>query len=168
GIVERHAVRRVGEDTPSPPRLAPAPYFLDAARDVAPAREQHPAEARGICAAIVVHPAVIGAIHAELQGRIVGRPRAEPSRGERQVDVHAFVVEGLDAFRWIVIAARRDLALLLDAGETGHVSGRGLVRLRRAEATAVAALALVVGLVPVLPDRVVLLPLRQAFLLRLG
>jgi len=70
-MIERHAVRRIRQHTPSPARFAPAFDFFHRAFDVAPAGEYHPAETIGKLAAIRLHPAVIRAIHAGFKRDIV-------------------------------------------------------------------------------------------------
>src|SRR5207253_5474752 len=100
-------------------------------------------EPSGIVSAVILHPAVILAIHRRLERDVVtSGPGAEPARRQRQIDVDPFVVEILDALRGIMIAALRRLALALGAGESRHVAA--LVRLRRssAELAQVAARAL--------------------------
>ncbi len=143
GMVERHAVRRVGHHCPGPARLSPALYLFQPGLHVARADQDQATQAIGICAAVVLHPAVVGAIHRHLELHVVTRgPGAEPARRKREVDVDAFVIEILDALGWIVVALRRRLALAPRAGESRHVPalvgrGRG-----GAELAQVAALSL--------------------------
>src|SRR3954469_6579488 len=142
-VIDRHAVRRVGHHRPGPARFAPALDLLQARLHVARADDDDAAQALGIRAAVLVHPAVVRAIHRHLQRDVVASgPGAEPARGQRQIHVDTLEVEVLDALGRIVVAALGRLAAALGAGKARHVGalvGRGF---SGAELSQVAALAL--------------------------
>jgi hypothetical protein len=168
-MIEWHAIRRVHHQPPRPARSSPAADFLEAARHVARAGEDHAADAIGIGAAVILHPAVIGAVHPRLERHVVARgPRSEPSGGQREIDVHALVVHVIDALRGVVIHARVRLARAVRAREPGHVLAPGVLGVGGAQPAAVVTLAPGVDGVAAVGRRLVLIPRRQLRLLRIG
>src|SRR6185437_11684404 len=102
------------QEAPGPARLAPAPDLLEASADVARRRKDDAAQALRIGATILVHPAMVGAIHRHLERHIVAAgPGSKPARWQGQVDVHALVVEILDTLGRIAVAAWSGLSVAL-------------------------------------------------------
>ena len=167
-MVERHPERRIDEDAPGP-RLAPAsPYLGERGRDVAGGGEDDAAEPLRKGAAIIRHPAVIGAVHRHFERHIVPRrPGAEPARGQSQIDFDPFIIHVGDARGRVGIDIGRGLALARDAGEPGHIAARALLLCRGAELPCVASLAFRVGDMAVAPGCAIALPADEPVLLRL-
>ena len=145
-MVERRTDRRIDQKAPGPARLAPMQHLGERAFDIARRGEDDAAKPLRKGAAIIRHPAVIGAVHRHFERDIVARrPGAEPAGRQGQVGVDPLVIHVGDAGGRVGIDLRRGLALARDAGEAGHVAGRCRVRRGGAELAPVLALALGVG-----------------------
>ncbi len=86
-------------ECPTPSALCSSAAFPQGCPATSRALDQHhAAEPIGIGCAIVVHPAVIRAIHAHFECDVVARrPGAEPAGRQHQVHVDAFEIHVLDA-----------------------------------------------------------------------
>ena len=146
GVVERHAGRRVDHDAPGPRGILRRAHLGERTRDIARSGEEDAAEAPRIGAAVIRHPAVIGAVHRHFEGDVItGAPGAEPTRRQSQVHIDAFEIHVGDPRRRVGIDPRRRVARALDPGKAGHVSGRSAIWLRIPKAAAVAPLTFGVG-----------------------
>ena len=144
-MVERHAGRRIGHHRPGPAGTRPMADLGEAAFDVAGGNQDDAAEPLGKGAAIIRHPAVVGAVHRRLEGDVVARgPGAEPARRQGQVHVDPFAIHVGDSLGGVVVDPRRR-PRPVGAGESGHIAGRRRLGGGIAEAALVAAPTLVIG-----------------------
>lgn len=72
-VIQRHARRRVDQNPPGPARFSPTLYLGEAALDVAGGDQDDAADALGVRAAVILHPPVIGAVHADLQADVIAK-----------------------------------------------------------------------------------------------